>query len=75
MLQYGGAKILPVIPHLIIPIKSKHNLPLFIRNSGFKHKRPGDHCNHLKGFAGTINVIQFGWRGFSALFPPNFTGS
>ena len=40
MLERGGPKILPVIPQLIIPIKSKEEK--FVCNIGscFEHKRP-----------------------------------
>jgi len=31
MLEHGGSKILPVIPQLIIPIKSEHILIQFIK--------------------------------------------
>ena len=41
MLEHGGNKILPVIPQLIIPIKSKMNK---ILQSG-DHKHSGTHIN------------------------------
>ena len=36
MLEHGGSKILPVIPQLIIPIKSKRRLSVAIRDDGAK---------------------------------------
>jgi hypothetical protein len=70
MLEKGGAKVLPVIPQLIIPIKSK----LFgIRLcSGFEHSRPRNHRNHTEDFAGARYVQRHDRRGPRAVLPTDF---
>jgi hypothetical protein len=45
MLEKGGAKVLPVIPQLIIPIKSKQ-IKLLIDYSRLEHSRPRDRLHH-----------------------------
>ncbi len=71
MLEKGGAKVLPVIPQLIIPIKSKSfHLE---RYSCFEHPPPRDHRHQLEDPAGTSHVLRHHWRGPGALLQADST--
>jgi len=49
MLEKGGAKVLPVIPQLIIPIKSKPFFrTLILVYSCFEYARFGNHPNYFE---------------------------
>jgi Parkin co-regulated protein len=52
MLEKGGAKVLPVIPQLIIPVKSKIQI-FTINYSCIEHPRPGNRSYHTQDPSGT----------------------
>ena len=73
MLEKGGPKVLPVIPQLIIPIKSKYpnhmnsvefNLNLF---SCIKHPRQRNHQRGSQDLVSPSPMQRHNWRGFSTL--------
>ena len=63
MLEKGGAKVLPVIPQLIIPIKSKClNSNLTVTHftlSCFKHPWPRDYRYHTQDFAKLGDLLWY----------------
>lgn len=61
MLEKGGAKVLPVIPQLIIPIKSKLLKFLIKCYSCFEYKRSRDYFNHLKNFTSFSYLLRHYW--------------
>jgi hypothetical protein len=70
MLEKGGAKVLPVIPQLIIPIKSKSIYYLFIyelmilifsKFSRFEYKRHGNHLNMFEDLIGSRYLLRHHW--------------
>ena len=73
MLEKGGAKVLPVVPQLIIPIKSKCNNKIHEYDlcSGVEHARCGHHQHHAKDLAGAGDVLGHSWARHGALLPLN----
>jgi len=81
MLEKGGAKVLPVIPQLIIPIKSKLqncdrfgknlNLTLNLLFSCPEHPRPRDHRHHTQDPLIARDLLRHHRRGSRALLPSN----
>ena len=82
MLEHGGNKILPVIPQLIIPIKSKHfcferftrnlneienKFVLLFKIRRSKYKKPKSNMRYTKNIA-TVSIISgYDRRGLSAI--------
>lgn len=58
MLEKGGAKVLPVIPQLIIPVKSKFIAIQTLIYSCAEHPRPRDRCDHLEGAPGARRLLR-----------------
>ena len=64
MLSRGGSKILPVIPQLIIPIKSMD----FVKSEP-QHQGPGRDCGLIEGVAKTCDERRYDRRGSGSLLP------
>ena len=65
LLEKGGNKILPVIPQLIIPIKST-NAILYSRS---KHSRSRDHFHHAEGAPKASTEWRDDWLGTCSILP------
>jgi len=66
MLEKGGAKVLPVIPQLIIPIKSKQKFKYIF--SRFEHPWQWNHRNYPKNPTGTRDLLwHYRWSSGSLL--------
>lgn len=63
MLEKGGAKVLPVIPQLIIPIKSKHPPFLTVSCSRPQHQRPRNHRHRPQDLASPGHLLRHHRRG------------
>ena len=73
MLEKGGAKVLPVVPQLIIPIKSKCNNKIHEYDlcSCVEHARRGHHQHHAQDLASAGDVLGHGWARHGSLLPLN----
>ena len=71
MLEKGGAKVLPVIPQLIIPIKSKSKIQISVTGlaiflyffSRFEHSWQWNHRHYPQNFAGARYLLWHYRRG------------
>ena len=64
MLEHGGNKILPVIPQLIIPIKSKNeltyilNLYYYVTNNVHVHSKDALNTRNPRVICVTLKILQ-----------------
>lgn len=85
LLAKGGSKILPVLPQLIIPIKSKDiqkkilikknkRLNNYLKRGAF-HQESGYHVRHIEKIAKASFIWRDDWRKFSSILSTNFTNT